>query len=113
MDGAFDALPLPGSSPEQYLEHVARATPSPHVRGRVAALAHFLAAFRAAFLLEGSGGSPTRFLIQSSFLRCHRLLEALLFNWPTCKHGEDRLALSRHLRSVRTRHDQASGMAHV
>ena len=65
------------------------------------ALAHFLADFKAAFLLEGS---PTRHNIRASFSRCQHLLDALLFNWHPFEHGEDSLALSRHLRNVRSRH---------
>ena len=94
-------MPLPRASPAKFMERVARATPSPHVWGRMVALAHFLAAFKAAFLNEGSS---TRFNIRSAFIRCRHLLEALLFDWHPFEHGEDSLALSRYIRSVRPRH---------
>ena len=83
------------------MERVAQATPSPHVRGRMVALAHFLAAFKAAFLNEGSS---TRFNISAAFSRCRHLLEALLFDWHQFEHGGDSLALSRFIRDVLARH---------
>ncbi len=64
------------------------------------ALAHFLAAFKADFLQECS---PIRHNIRASFARCHHLLEALLFDWHPFEHGEDNLALSRHIGLVRAR----------
>ena len=99
--GGVEAIPLPGASPSQHMDRVARATPSPHVQGRVLALGHFLAAFEEAFL---DPNSPSRGHPRGSFSRCRHLLEALLFDWHPFEHGEDHLALSRHIRAVRARH---------
>ena len=98
-DDGFSAIPLGGASPLADMERVARATPSPHVRGRVVALAHFLAAFKDAFLRPGQSRGD----IAASFRRVQHLLQALLFDWHPYQHGEDTLALSRFIREVRAR----------
>ena len=99
-DEGFSAIPLPGASPLLHMDRTARATPSPHVRGRVVALAHFLATFKEAFLLPGESMGN----IAMAFNRVQHLLPALLFDWHPFAHGEDDLALSRHIRQVRARH---------
>ena len=95
VDEGFSAIPLEGASPLANMERVARATPSPHVRGRVVALAHFLAAFKEAFLMPGQSRGD----IVASFRRVQHLLQALLFDWHPYQHGEDALALSRFIRA--------------
>ena len=99
-DDGYSAIPLGGASPLANMERVARATPSPQVRGRLVALAHFVAAFKTAFLQPGS---PSRGDISASFNRVQHLLQALLFDWHPYQHGEDPLALSRFIRQVRAR----------
>ena len=98
-DEGFSAIPLGGASPLADMERVARATPSPHVRGRVVALAHFLAAFKDAFLRPGQSRGD----IAASFRRVQHLLQALLFDWHPHQDGDDTLSLSRFIRQVRAR----------
>ena len=65
--------------PLHHMERVARAAPFSDVWGRVlAALGHFLAAFKVAYL---AADSPTRSNAKTLFSRCRHLLEALLFGW--------------------------------
>ena len=99
-DEGFTAIPLVGAAPLLHMDRTAQAIPSPHVRGRVLALAHFLAAFKEAFLLPGHSQGD----ISASFTRVQHLLQALLFDWHPYPHGEDALALTRHIRRVRARH---------
>ncbi len=98
-DDGFYARPLEGSDPIPHMDRIARATPSPHVRGRVVALAHFLAAFKDAFLLPGQSRGD----ITASFSRVQHLLPALLFDWHPYQHAEDPLALTRFIRQVEAR----------
>jgi hypothetical protein len=54
-DNGFSTIPLKGASPLTHRDRVARATPFPRMSGRVMALAHFLAAFKEAYLFKLCG----------------------------------------------------------